>query len=200
VLPGAPTAPSGLQIENSNPKPCRYERATFIETSNDYWHFRAGSLTNVRVWLRRSIGYLLVGREAGIGSANPNGLRFSPQLTKQCSQVLPPEPIHKNVAHRFARQKNPGCETRRDRLLNLRLLPDARLAADPMRSTHNNRPQPIHESVARPIRGESSGVPPEGMGIGKRGVRGNDQSAPICPRRGTPVEPAGRERVLHADT
>jgi hypothetical protein len=124
---GAPTAPSGLQIENSNPKPCRYERATFTETSNDYWHFRAGSLTNVRVWLRRSIGYLLVGREAGLGSANPNGLRFSPQLTKQCSQVLPPEPIHKNVAHQFARQKNPGRETRRDRLLNLRLLPDGGL-------------------------------------------------------------------------
>jgi hypothetical protein len=27
---------------------------------NVYWHFRAGPLTNVRVWLRRIIGYPLV--------------------------------------------------------------------------------------------------------------------------------------------
>jgi hypothetical protein len=76
----SPTAPSGLQIENSNPKPCRYERATFTETSNDYWHFRAGSLTNVRVWLRRSIGYLLVGLEASLWPpprAPMRSLRFS---------------------------------------------------------------------------------------------------------------------------
>ncbi len=96
--------------EDSNHQPSGYERATFTAITSKYWHFRSRSSTNVRVWLRRFIGYPLVGREAGFASANPNGLRFSPQLTKQCSQVLPPEPIHKNVANRFARQKIPDAK------------------------------------------------------------------------------------------
>jgi len=51
--------------EDSNLQPSGYERATFTAITSKYWHFRAGSATNVRVWLRRFIGYLLVGREAG---------------------------------------------------------------------------------------------------------------------------------------
>src|SRR4029077_20338135 len=47
--------------EDSNLQPSGYERATLPGKISDYWHFRAGSLRNVRVWLRRIIGYLLVG-------------------------------------------------------------------------------------------------------------------------------------------
>jgi hypothetical protein len=47
--------------EDSNLQPSGYERATLPEKVSDYWHFRAGSATFVRVWLRRIIGYLLVG-------------------------------------------------------------------------------------------------------------------------------------------
>jgi hypothetical protein len=35
------------------------------EKTNDYWHFRAGSVTFVRVWLRRFIGLLLVHSVSG---------------------------------------------------------------------------------------------------------------------------------------
>ena len=47
--------------EDSEPPTSGYERAALTGIINKYWHFRAGSATNVRVWLRRSIGYLLVG-------------------------------------------------------------------------------------------------------------------------------------------
>jgi hypothetical protein len=47
--------------EDSNLQPSGYERRTLPEKVGDYWHFRAGSVTFVRVWLRRIIGYLLVG-------------------------------------------------------------------------------------------------------------------------------------------
>ncbi len=49
---------------SANPQPSGYERATFTGIINKYWWFRAGSAMNVRVWLRRFIGYLLVAREA----------------------------------------------------------------------------------------------------------------------------------------
>ena len=54
--------------EDSNLQPSGYERATFTGKINKYWHFRARSLTNVRVWLRRFIGYLLVGCEAALSA------------------------------------------------------------------------------------------------------------------------------------
>jgi hypothetical protein len=46
--------------EDSNLQPSGYERATVSEKVSDYWHFRGRSVTSVRVWLRRFIGYLLV--------------------------------------------------------------------------------------------------------------------------------------------
>ena len=45
-----------------NLQPSGYERVTLTGIINDYWHFRARSPTFVPVWLRRIIGYLLVGR------------------------------------------------------------------------------------------------------------------------------------------
>ena len=48
--------------EDSNLQPSGYERVTLTGIINDYWHFRARSPTFVPVWLRRIIGYLLVGR------------------------------------------------------------------------------------------------------------------------------------------
>jgi hypothetical protein len=41
-----------------------YERATFAGIIDKHWRFRAYPVTNVRVWLRRSIGYSLVGTDA----------------------------------------------------------------------------------------------------------------------------------------
>jgi hypothetical protein len=41
-----------------------YERTTLAEKVSVYRYFRAGSMTFVRVWLRRSIGHLLVERES----------------------------------------------------------------------------------------------------------------------------------------
>jgi len=38
-----------------------FERATFTGIIDRYWHIRERSLTNVRVWLLRFIGYPLVG-------------------------------------------------------------------------------------------------------------------------------------------
>ena len=47
--------------EDSNLQPSGYERAAFTGITSKYWHFRSRSSTNVRVWLRRFIGYPLVG-------------------------------------------------------------------------------------------------------------------------------------------
>jgi hypothetical protein len=49
--------------EDSNLQPSGYERATLPEKVSAYWHFRARSVTSVRVWLRRFIGHLLVERD-----------------------------------------------------------------------------------------------------------------------------------------
>jgi hypothetical protein len=46
--------------EDSNLQPSGYERATLPGKISDYWHFCAGPMKFVRVWLRRIIGYLLV--------------------------------------------------------------------------------------------------------------------------------------------
>src|ERR1700730_18003624 len=50
--------------EDSNLQPSGYERATFAGIINKSWRFRVGPVTSVRVWLRRSIGYSLVGGDA----------------------------------------------------------------------------------------------------------------------------------------
>ena len=52
-----PLGPRSLMSGSS----LRYERATLTETPGIYWCFRVGSATNVLVWLRRFIGYPLVG-------------------------------------------------------------------------------------------------------------------------------------------
>jgi hypothetical protein len=49
--------------EDSSLQPSGYERATIPDKVNEYQHFRARSVTNVRIWLRRFIGYLLVERD-----------------------------------------------------------------------------------------------------------------------------------------
>jgi hypothetical protein len=52
---------SGWAIFASNLQPSGYEHRAPAGMINKYWHFRARWSTNVRVWLRRFIGYLLVG-------------------------------------------------------------------------------------------------------------------------------------------
>ena len=47
----------------ANLRPSGYERATLPEKVSNYWHSHARSGTSVRVWLRRFIGYPLVGSE-----------------------------------------------------------------------------------------------------------------------------------------
>src|ERR1700722_16625660 len=47
--------------EDSNLQPSGYERATLPGKVSVYWHFRAVSMMFVRDWLRRIIGYPLVG-------------------------------------------------------------------------------------------------------------------------------------------
>jgi len=58
--------------EDSNLQPSGYERATLAEKVCDYWHFREALMTYVRVWLRGTIGYLLVGPIA-VGHENVEG-------------------------------------------------------------------------------------------------------------------------------
>jgi hypothetical protein len=62
--------------EDSNLQPSGYERATLTEKSSVYWRFRACSATNVLVWLRRFIGYLLVGTASRTGPVSPSGVGF----------------------------------------------------------------------------------------------------------------------------
>jgi hypothetical protein len=50
--------------EDSNLQPSGYEHANLAGKISIYWHFRAGSMMFVRVWLRRIIAYLLVGTTA----------------------------------------------------------------------------------------------------------------------------------------
>ena len=57
---------SALGGDDSKLQPNGYERATFTGIVSEYWHFRARSSVNVHVWLRGSIGYLLVGCYAAV--------------------------------------------------------------------------------------------------------------------------------------
>ena len=59
--------------EDSNLQPSGYERRTFTGIINRYWRFRVRSLTIVRVWLRRIIGYLLVERQRQRQNRRRNG-------------------------------------------------------------------------------------------------------------------------------
>jgi hypothetical protein len=49
-----------------NLQPSGYERATLPEKVSDYRRFRARSLMNVRVWLRRFFGHSLVGHDHNV--------------------------------------------------------------------------------------------------------------------------------------
>jgi hypothetical protein len=72
----------------SNLQPNGYERATFAGIINKYWHFCACSLTNVRVWLRRFIGYLLVGPGTSLRTLRGPPARSS-QLPWREDRALP---------------------------------------------------------------------------------------------------------------
>jgi hypothetical protein len=73
---------------SANPQPSGYERATLPEIINKYRSFRARSLTNVRVWLRRFIGYLLVGLEPGLASAIANRPMIPQVLGSRAGTVI----------------------------------------------------------------------------------------------------------------
>ncbi len=77
--------------EDLNLQPSGYERPTLTGKINDYWQFRARSLTNVRVWLRRIIGYLLVGSGSSLWAGPPRVTMRSFRLLS--STAFPEEPL-----------------------------------------------------------------------------------------------------------
>lgn len=58
---------AGRGIPLTDLQPGGYERANPPRKLGNYRHFRAASLTNVRVWLRRSIGQSLAAHKVKLG-------------------------------------------------------------------------------------------------------------------------------------
>ena len=92
--------------EDSNLQPSGYERANLPEKVSDYWHFRARSVTSVRVWLRRFIGYLLVEswrsefhKKFDIDFVPGGGINHTVRKIKAVYLVIQRRPIEAKIDH-----------------------------------------------------------------------------------------------------
>jgi hypothetical protein len=75
--------------EDSNLQPSGYERANLADKPSDFEPFGVCSLTNVRVWLRRVIGHLLVGRGSPLAEVCPVATTVTHTCwVRRCAQLV----------------------------------------------------------------------------------------------------------------